>query len=369
MHDKKPNKIVFLISSLRLGGAERIATTLCNYWASNNHQIVLITLDSSNNDFFPIHDKIIRHSINAYAPSHNLVEKVLAITRRIIHIRKIIILNKPDVVVSFIDKSNMLAILACLFIKIPVVITEHTYPPYFNNNNFFDLMRKTIYKLSAVFVTQTTIVADWAKKFLINSKVMIIPNPLDTNNLSADLKQERHNNILAVGRLCPEKGFDRLINVFKQFESMYPDWKLVIVGDGPERKNLENQLQTLNLQNRVILTGKVASTQIYYSSSKIFVLSSRVEGFPTVLLEAMAHQLPVISFDCACGPADIIENGVNGILVQQDNLDGLSAALQNLMQDTALRDRLATEAVKVRDKYELKNISDQWFKVFNLVQG
>lgn len=360
-------KILFLISSLNLGGAERVASTLCNHWASNNHEIILVTLDSIKNDFYSVNERIIRHSVNAYAPSRNIMEKLVAITRRIIRIRKVVKQYSPNVVISFMDTNNILAILSCLFTKVPVVITEHTYPPYFNHNNFLDFVRKIIYNLSTVFVTQTTIVASWAKRFLCSTEIAIIANPLDTNNLRMNISNTPMNNILAIGRLCPEKGFDRLINIFNQFHTLHPDWNLIIVGEGSERANLEAQIQKLKLNDRVILTGRVESTHLYYASSKIFVLSSRVEGFPMVLLEAMAHQLAVVSFDCACGPSDIINHMVNGILVPQDNINGMVIALQSLMRDADLRDKLAREAIKVRDKYEIGAIADQWISLFNAV--
>lgn len=367
MTDIKPMKILFFISSLKGGGAELVASRLCNDWAENDQQVVLVTLDSKHNDFYKSSDKIKRYALNILVPSTNLFTKVKATINRLLKFRKIVQQEKPDVVVSFIDVSNMLAILACLFTKTPVIISERTYPPYFNRNNMFDLWRKLIYKLSTGFVAQTTNVAKWAEQFLSVTKIKVISNPIDNNSLATDLNQVRNNSILAVGRLCSEKGFDLLINAFHQCYAEYPDWELLIVGEGPERSNLEVQLKQLNLQTKVKLIGQVELPKLYYATAKIFVLSSRVEGFPNVLLEAMAHQLAVISFDCASGPADIINNGVNGLLVPQHDQVQLVLALQTLMQDVALRDKLAAEAIKVRDKYRLDLISAQWLKLFNYV--
>jgi GalNAc-alpha-(1->4)-GalNAc-alpha-(1->3)-diNAcBac-PP-undecaprenol alpha-1,4-N-acetyl-D-galactosaminyltransferase len=357
-------KILFVISSLRLGGAENVAATLCNYWADNNHQVTLLTLDSQENDFFKANEKVIRCSIDAYRSSRSFFDKIFVVSRRILRIRKVVKQLEPDVVVSFMDTNNILATLACLFIKIPVVITEHTYPPYYNNNNFFDIVRKQIYKLSSVFVTQTEIVSQWASKFLDAKRIEIIANPLDHKNLATNLDQPRSNKIIAVGRLCPEKGFDTLISTFNKIQSQYPNWELIIVGEGPERKSLEQQITALGLNHRVTLLGRVASPQAYYTSAKIFASSSRVEGFPMVLIEAMAHGLAVVSFDCASGPADIIDNGVNGLLVPAQDIDQLALGLKRLIDDEQLRNSLAKQAIRVRDKYSLDVVAQDWLKLF-----
>jgi len=357
-------KITFLISSLRAGGAERVASTLCNYWASNGQQVVLITMDAAENDFYPSNQAISRYSINAYKSSNNIFSKVQSNIARLLKIRQIIKQQQPDVVVSFMDVSNMIAILACVSTGIPVVISERTYPPYYNHHNFFDFLRKNIYKLSSAFVAQTNNVASWAKEFLINKPITVIANPLDNNGLLADLDQPRSNNIIAVGRLCPEKGFDLLITAFSKCQAAYPDWSLLIIGEGPERKNLEQQIHDLDLTARAKLLGQIAAPQTYYASSKIYVLSSRVEGFPNVLLEAMAHELAVVSFDCTSGPADIIKNNVNGLLVPEQDEQQLLAAMQALLQDEQLRVKLSKQAVKVRDVFNIKVISEQWLKVF-----
>lgn len=359
-------KIVFLISSLRGGGAERVASTLCNHWANNGQQIVMITMDDAENDFYQSNKAITRYSINAYKSSNNILSKIWSNISRLLKIRQIIKQHQPDVVVSFMDVSNMIAILACIGTGIPVVISERTYPPYYNHNNLFDLLRKNIYKLSSAFVAQTSNVASWAREFLINKPITVIANPLDNNGLLADLDQPRANNIIAVGRLCPEKGFDLLITAFSKCQVAYPDWSLLIIGEGPERKNLEQQIQDLGLTARVKLMGQIAAPQTYYASSKIYVLSSRVEGFPNVLLEAMAHELAVISFDCTSGPADIISNKINGLLVPAQDEQQLLEAMQLLLQDEQLRTKLSKQAIKVRDVFNINIISVQWLKIFEL---
>ena len=371
-------KILFFIPSLATGGAERIASLLCNYWSKNGNEVFLLTFDAPQNDFFVINDSITRRCIGVCntnnsddGSKNNILKKIYLNIIRLLRVRKAIISVRPDVVVSFSSTQNIITLIACLFTEIPVVISEVTYPQYFNDGNFFDWIRKIIYKLSNAFVSQTSGVAAWAQEFICATKIKVIPSPLDVSKVSKDGESSpiRQNYILAVGRLAKEKGFDLLIEAYCKCCKDYPKWRLLIVGDGEERGGLEEQIAKLELEKYVILVGKVSDLdlEMHYKSSKFFVLSSRVEGFPTVLIEAMAYGLPVISFDCKAGPSDIIRNGENGLLVPNGDINALSEAMKKLMDDEILREKISEEALKVRDKYNIELVSKQWIDLLRWV--
>lgn len=359
-------KILFLIASLRGGGAERVAANLCNHWANLGHEVTLVTFDDPEHDFYISDPKIKRHSLACFKTSTNKFQKIMSNLNRITKLRNIVRKTQPTVVVSFMDVANMLAVMACFGLKIPVVISERTYPPYYNDNNLFDKIRKFIYRFTHAFVAQTNNVGAWAAEFLSTNKITVIANPVTVKDVQ-DLSVERENVILAMGRLGPEKGYDMLIQAFAQLHAQHSDWKLKIVGEGQERENLQKQINALDLQNKISLPGQTTQTQIEFCKAKIFTLTSRVEGFPNVLIEAMAHGMPAVSFDCNSGPADIIEHDINGILVKANDVQALTAALLRLVNNPDLRQKLSTEAINLRHKYSLDTISDAWLTLFNKV--
>lgn len=362
-------KILFFITSLRSGGAERVASTLCNYWADNDQQVILATLDTKQHDFYTCSKNIKRYEFNSYVTKNNLVDKLTKNLLRFIRLRQLIKTQKPDLVVSFLPVPNLLAITACLFTKTPVIISERCFPPYFNHNYILDCTRKIIYKFSKALVVQTKQIAIWGETFLNRQKIAIIVNPLDNATVKYTAGTKRDNIIFAIGRLEAQKGFDLLIAAFNQLQLANPDWRLKIAGTGTELNNLWQQISDLGLTAKVQLLGQVDSPEEYYATAKIFVLSSRAEGFPNVLVEAMANGLPVVSFDCATGPAEIISHEVNGLLVPAGHVDELAIAVQRLMQDQNLREKLANAASKVRDKYTIDQISAQWLQLFKQVVG
>ena len=209
--------------------------------------------------------------------------------------------------------------------------------------------------MSDAFVTQTY--AD-LKNYNFLKRSYVIYNPIKIEKF--DLNVKKQNIVLGVGRLDKQKGFDVLIKAFKKIGK--DDWKLLIAGDGPERERLETLIKKLGSTN-IELIGKTKEIFKYYSQASIFVLSSNKEGFPNVLIEAMAFGCAVVSFDCPYGPAEIIENGVNGILVKNQDENGLKEAIELLIKDEELRKKLSKEAIKVREKYSIEKIVKEWEKV------
>lgn len=165
---------------------------------------------------------------------------------------------------------------------------------------------------------------------------------------------------MAMGRLSREKGFDLLLQAFERLAPRHPDWDLTIWGEGALKEQLIQQRDDLELTDRVSIPGSTRTPREQLAASDIFVLSSRYEGFPNALCEAMASGLPVVSFDCTFGPGTIIRNNVDGLLVPTGDVDALVAALDRLMSDEALRDQFGAEAVSIVERYSLANVAAQW---------
>lgn len=214
---------------------------------------------------------------------------------------------------------------------------------------------------------QTAMGKDWMDACCHRANNVVIPNPviwplpsLNSAAASQAWRSERQQ-ILAMGRLNPAKQFDLLIDVFSELSRIYPDWELVIVGEGNERKKLEAKIKELHLENQVYLPGRVTNVTQWYNQATMYVLCSKHEGFPNTLVEAMAHGLAVISFDCPTGPAEIIREGVDGLLISPEaGQAGLKQAMICLMDDVELRKNLMQEAIKVRERFSISQIGKLW---------
>ena len=201
--------------------------------------------------------------------------------------------------------------------------------------------------------------------------IHVIPNPVRQPSLTFRSDPTRDSSIprpfiLAIGRLVPQKGFDLLLRAFAQSRSRQHS-SLVILGEGPEWHNLQCLAERLGIRERVHLLGFVQDPDEFYRQSTLFVLSSRFEGFPNVLLEAMSFGIPVLSFDCSSGPRRIIENEFNGLLVPPGDVEALSVAIDRLMNDEPERHYLGCNARMVTDVFSLDNIMGKWEELIQTI--
>lgn len=170
--------------------------------------------------------------------------------------------------------------------------------------------------------------------------------------------------IVAAGRLIPQKGFDHLVDAFAFLADDHPDWKLKIYGSGKQKQRLQRRVDEHGLTGQVHLKGRTTQLDEKLSKASMYVLSSRFEGFPMVLLEAMTHGLPVVAFDCPTGPSDMIAHGHNGLLVPPGDVKGLACAIEELMTDEVRRRELGAEAARSVTAYDTAAIVPQWKRLF-----
>ena len=160
------------------------------------------------------------------------------------------------------------------------------------------------------------------------------------------------------------KQFDLLIKAYSRICDYYLDWDLVILGEGEDRIRLQSLIDSNKIRQRVHMPGSVGNIADWYHAADIFVLSSLVEGFPNVLLEAMSHGLPCVSFDCNTGPKEMIEHNVNGILVSPiADVEGLQVAMKKLIENPELRKNISNQAVDIKYRYSKNNIMKMWDEI------
>jgi len=352
-------KIAFIIPSLGPGGAERVLSVMANYWAQQNHAISVITLDNSI-PFYLLEDGIVLEQLSVLKNSVSVFSAIATNLTRIKIIKKKLIETDPDIVISFMTETNIISTICCKIINRPIIIAERISYDFLKSRVWRSL-RKLVYRFSNALVVQTEYDK---KKYNRLSNTFVINNPLYFRNIIRnDPRDEKF--ILAVGRLNEQKGFDRLIKAFSHLDKK--GWKLVIVGEGCERSNLEKLIFDLKLENYISMPGRTKEIETWYKKASIFVLSSRTEGFPNVLCEAMAYGCACVSFDCIAGPNEIINDKVDGYLIRNGDVDALSAKMDLLINDSEERRRIGQEAMKISDRLNIDSIMHKWDKIIEKI--
>lgn len=363
--------LVLVISSLGGGGAERVLSTLANAWASRGDSVALITIGNQDGDVYPLAPAVRRIGLDLLRPSHNLLAAFRNNIQRRRALRRIIREVSPDLVLSFMTETNILTVWAVARLRIPVVVAERTsvanHPPRGIRRPFY----RPAYRRADVVVAQTEAVARWLETRL-GARVRVIPNPVtgrqlvpaSSRNRDEQPSREGRSSLIAMGRLHREKGFDLLIEAFAGVAGRFPEWDLVVLGEGSEQENLQRLAAKLGISDRVRMPGFQRNPDVALGRADAFVLSSRYEGMPNALMEAMACGLPCVSFDCPSGPGELIENEINGLLVPAGDVAGLAEALGRIMADPRLRERLGEAARSISARYGLDAVLPQWDAVF-----
>lgn len=368
-------RILFLVSSMQGGGAERVAALLCHHWVRQGHQVTLMPTFSGRGDcLYPLDDRVrldylADHVSTRGGSALNKLQRLLALRRTI---RK----EAPDVIVSFLPHVNVAAVVASSGLSVPVVVSERIYPPAMPLGGVLERLRRWAYSRADAVVVQTAQAREWLARSCPTAKGHVIANPVvfplpqgKPVIAPSSVIDSQPQLVLAAGRLSVQKQFDQLIAAFEALAGRFPAWDLVILGEGPERESLERQCERLELKGRVHFPGRVGNLSDWYTRADVYVMSSRFEGFPNSLAEAMAHGLPAVSFDCDAGPRDIIRDGVDGYLVPpEESAPGLTHAMESLMQDKSKRWQMAEAAVAVRGRFSMEHIGAAWDQVLGVME-
>ena len=342
--------------------------TMANYWAESGCDVTIVTFDDDRSvPAYELHPAVTRRALSQVVAARGTLHAITLNVQRVKALRRSIKASAPQVVISFLHTMNVRTILACHGLGIPVVVSERSVASEDDTGKTWDLLRKVTYRRAARIVAQTHgALSDFSSA--AQRRGSVIPNPLPiARTRTVAPVHERAKVIVGMGRLSHEKGFDLLLRAFSIVAWKHPAWSLVIWGEGPLREELQSLRRELGLDTRISFPGWTADPFGEMRRAGQFVLSSRYEGFPNVLCEAMACGLPVVSFDCASGPREIIRNDVDGILVPPDDVDALADTIDRLLSSPAERNRLGQRAAEIATRLDAKKVMALWDTVVNAV--
>lgn len=367
------HRIVLVIYSLGRGGAERVLTELANHWTSAGHDVVLITFAPDPSSVYLLDRRVRRIFLPAGGVSSTSLQAAFRNIAALRMLRNAFLTQRPDVILSFMTRANVLTLFAARGLGSRTIISERTDPRKAPVPLIWRLLRRMSYALADMIVVQTEAARTTCASASSAWRCVVIPNPLSrtfesesqsANDLRSDLCLDGATKIvIGIGHLMPHKGFDSLIRAFANCHAHHPKWHLVIVGEGKERGRLRELSIECGVAARTHLTGATQSPRRLLQQSNLFVLSSRYEGFPNTLLEAMSCGIPVVSFACPSGPEEIIQHGVDGILVKNGDVAELAAALDGLMADEAKRATLGENARRNVQRFSPTVVLPLWDKV------
>lgn len=350
-------KICFLIGSMgHSGGTERVTSIIANQLISQNYDISILSLSNGNSSFFELDSRIKLDSMfnNNVSMKKNFINCCYKI-------RKYVQKNKIDTLIVVDSISCVFTVPALFGLKINHICWEHFNLKVNLGSRFRDLGRWMAAKWCNQIITLTERDKSfWDERFNLkkSNKVIAIANP-SPYELQSNSPSLGYKNILCVGRLTYQKGFDLLIPAWASISGNLPGWTITIVGSGEDEQKLKQMAIDFNVENSIIFAGQQKDITHFYKKASFFCMSSRFEGLPMVLLESQSYGLPIVSFDCNTGPAEVVDCGINGYLAQNENIEDLSDKMLKMCEENNFHS-FSIASLKKSQKFNMDNIILKW---------
>lgn len=361
--------MLFVTSSLGPGGTERVVSTIANALLVDLNQIEIVAINNRGKQpFFKLDQRIQFSDLMLMRERFKFTPKFVRFFLRIGELRKTIRDRDPDCVIAFGDTTNILTLLATLFTRIPVIISERTVPQQAEIGFAWRVLRFALYRFAAALVLQSERIAPYFANYAVNT--VVIPNPVLTPDARvADKRGEDQKLIVAAGRLSPEKGFPLLIKSFRLISENFPDWKLRIVGSGVQEQQLRYLIESQGLAQAVQIVPTSSDLASEIAQASFLVSPSLVEGFPMVVCEAMALGIPVVATRSGGAIEDIIVDSINGVLVEAGDVQALTQGISWMIANQERRIELGAEARNITIKFGLPVVLSTWKALLKKVCG
>ncbi|NRB58883.1 MAG: glycosyltransferase family 4 protein [Winogradskyella sp.] len=349
-------KLDFLVNSLMSGGAERVLVLLANYFNKKGHEVSIITFNEP--DIWKPDEGIKRVRLHDGKIKNHMIRSLFNLFK---YYKKKE--NRPDILLPFIIHTNLIGIIIGKLYKIKTVAAEHN-----NHLEKTDKIGKFTRKYGYRFGSALTVLTNFDKPYYKKRKVNVhtMPNPC-AFDIYKEENRNRKKQIIAVGSLdrYHHKGFDNLIKIVSPVLKNHPDWKLRIVGGGEKGLDvLKDIAEQEGATDHIVFEGFSSKVSAIMRASEIFIMTSRFEGLPMVLIEAMSQGMACISYDCISGPSDIITHNVNGILVENQDSEKMKIALEELIKNPEQRIKFAKESINSLDKFNIEEIYNKFINLF-----
>lgn len=344
-------KLIFIIASLEgFGGTNRVATLLAN-GLSKFHDITILSRDSIENTYL-LESRV--RDIKFKGSNISFVYQC----------KRYIELDHPDIVIIHTMSKLTPALLLGRIKAKNIWSIEHI--SYDFHSFMYKQLRKKLYTKINKVITLTQNDALNYKWFHSDVAVMVNPSFLPLKIDRTLTKTQTPKTLVSIGRLTYQKGYDLLIKAWSLVEPLHSNWSLHLYGDGEDKVKLEKLIASFNLQN-IVLKGSTNDVRAVYDNAEFYIMSSRFEGLPVVLIEAQSRGLPIVSFDCPSGPAEIVHHGIDGILVQDGNVSALAEAMIKMIKSPQLRQTMAREALQSAQTYHIDKVVEDWLQLFKSI--
>jgi len=354
-------KIVFYIGSLARGGAERVVVNISEYLQKEGYTITIVTKEKETEEYEV--PQGVNRILGDICGGEITNSRIKNFFNRVNKLKAIWKQEKPDLIVSFIKKNNLMAILSSRGLGIPVLVAIRSaafreYP------GIYRYIARILFGMANGIIVQTSEQADYFGK-KISRKAFKLPNPIHPDFIGETFCDERDNEIVTAGRIDDNKNQIMLVEAFACIANKFPQIKVIIYGDGSAKERVKEKIKEKNLEDQVVLAGHQTDIKTKIKRARMYVLTSRVEGMPNAMIEAMALGLVPISTDFGGGGAkELIKDGENGYLIPVDDVEALADCLERVLSNPELEQKLREGAIAIGEQFNPEVVNVQWKTYF-----